>query len=77
MSAAFATGKKMSDSGSQKAEIELPAETEVDVSSEPVRGRRRRRGSVGAESSVNMDELRELAAVRRQAEEMIGWLLRA
>ena len=49
----------MSDPGSQKAEIELP-ETEVEVSSEPVRGRRRRRGSIGAESSVNMDELREL-----------------
>ncbi len=50
----------MSDPGSQKAEIELQPETEVEVSSEPVRGRRRRRGSVGAESSVNMDELREL-----------------
>lgn len=50
----------MSDPGSQKAEIELQAETEVEASSEPVRGRRRRRGSVGAESSVNMDELREL-----------------
>ena len=50
----------MSDPGSQKAEIELPTETEVETSSEPVRGRRRRRGSVGAESSVNMDELREL-----------------
>lgn len=49
----------MSDPGSQKAEIDLP-ETEVEVSSEPVRGRRRRRGSIGAESSVNMDELREL-----------------
>lgn len=50
----------MSDPGSQKAEIELPPEAEVEASSEPVRGRRRRRGSVGAESSVNMDELREL-----------------
>ena len=50
----------MSDPGSQKAEIEIQAETDVEVSSEPVRGRRRRRGSVGAESSVNMDELREL-----------------
>ena len=50
----------MSDTGSQKAEIELPAETEVEATSEPVRGRRRRRGSVGAETSVNMDELREL-----------------
>jgi acetyl-CoA carboxylase biotin carboxyl carrier protein len=50
----------MSDPGSQKAEIELQPETEIDVSTEPVRGRRRRRGSIGAESSVNMDELREL-----------------
>jgi len=49
----------MSDPGSQKAEIELP-ETEVEVSSEPARGRRRRRGSIASESSVNMDELREL-----------------
>src|SRR5258705_10785591 len=50
----------MSDPASQKAEIELQPETEVEVSSEPVRGRRRRRGSIGSESSVNMDELREL-----------------
>jgi acetyl-CoA carboxylase biotin carboxyl carrier protein len=50
----------MSDPGSQKAEIELQPETEVEVASEPVRGRRRRRGSIAAESSVNMDELREL-----------------
>jgi acetyl-CoA carboxylase biotin carboxyl carrier protein len=50
----------MNDPGSQKAEIELQPETEVEVSSEPVRGRRRRRGSIGTESSVNMDELREL-----------------
>jgi acetyl-CoA carboxylase biotin carboxyl carrier protein len=50
----------MSDPGSQQAELELQPEREVDVSSEPVRGRRRRRGSIAAESSVNMDELREL-----------------
>ena len=50
----------MSDHGSQKAKVELPAETEVEASSEPARGRRRRKGSVGAETSVNMDELREL-----------------
>ena len=60
MRAAFATEKTMSDPGSQKAEIDLQPETEIDVSTEPVRGRRRRRGSIGAESSVNMDELREL-----------------
>ena len=50
----------MSDPGSQKAELEVQPETEVEVSSEQVRGRRRRRGSIAAESSVNMDELREL-----------------
>lgn len=50
----------MSDPGSQKAETELLPETDIEVSSEPVRVRRRRRGSIGAESSVNMDELREL-----------------
>lgn len=55
-----ATDKTMSDPASQKAEIELQPETEIEVSAEPVRGRRRRRGSIGAESSVNMDELREL-----------------
>lgn len=60
MRAAFATEKTMSDPASQKAEIELQPETEIDVSTEPVRGRRRRRGSIGAESSVNMEELREL-----------------
>ena len=60
MKAAFATEKTMSDPGSQKAEVELQPETEIDISTEPVRGRRRRRGSIGAESSVNMDELREL-----------------
>ena len=50
----------MSDPAGQKAEIELQPETEIEVSSEPVRVRRRRRGSIGSESSVNMDELREL-----------------
>ena len=49
----------MSDPGSQKAEIELQPEAEVEVSNEPVRSRRRRRASA-VESSVNMDELREL-----------------
>ena len=60
MRAAFATEKTMSDPGSQKAEAELLAETDIEISSEPVRARRRRRSSIGAESSVNMDELREL-----------------
>jgi len=50
----------MSDPGSQKAEAELLPETDIEISSEPVRARRRRRGSIAAESSVNMDELREL-----------------
>jgi acetyl-CoA carboxylase biotin carboxyl carrier protein len=50
----------MSDPGSQKAELELQPESEVEVASEPARARRRRRGSIAAESSVNMDELREL-----------------
>lgn len=60
MRAAFATEKTMSDPGSEKAGTELPAEPDIEISSEPVRARRRRRGSIGAESSVNMDELREL-----------------
>lgn len=51
----------MSDPGSQKAEIEMTAEIEDAVSSnEPVRARRRRSRSLAAESSVNMEELREL-----------------
>jgi acetyl-CoA carboxylase biotin carboxyl carrier protein len=63
LKAALATEKKMSDPGKQKAEVEVQGETEIEVSevsSGPARGRRRRRGSVGAETSVNMDELREL-----------------
>jgi acetyl-CoA carboxylase biotin carboxyl carrier protein len=58
----------MSDPGSQKAEIEVQPETEVEVASEPARGRRRRRGSIGAESSVNMDELRELIQIINENE---------
>jgi acetyl-CoA carboxylase biotin carboxyl carrier protein len=58
----------MSDPGSQKAEIELQPEAEVEVASEPARGRRRRRGSIGAESSVNMDELRELIQIINENE---------
>jgi acetyl-CoA carboxylase biotin carboxyl carrier protein len=51
----------MSDPGSQKAEIEVTAESDdVASSSEPARARRRRSRSLAAESSVNMDELREL-----------------
>jgi acetyl-CoA carboxylase biotin carboxyl carrier protein len=58
----------MSDPGSQKAEIELPAETESEVSIEPVRGRRRRGRSIASENSVNMDELRELIQLIRENE---------
>src|SRR3977135_1501823 len=58
----------MSDPGSHKAEIELQPETEVEVAHEPARGRRRRRGSIGAESSVNMDELRELIQIINENE---------
>lgn len=50
----------MSDPGSQKAEIEVTAESEDASSAEPVRTRRRRGRSLAAESSVNMEELREL-----------------
>jgi acetyl-CoA carboxylase biotin carboxyl carrier protein len=58
----------MSDPGSRKAEIELPAETEGEVSIEPGRGRRRRSRSIAAETSVNMDELRELVQLIREHE---------
>jgi len=58
----------MSDPGSRKAEIELPAETEDEVSLEPGRGRRRRSRSIAAETSVNMDELRELIQLIREHE---------
>ena len=58
----------MSDPGSQKAEIEVAAETEGEVSIEPGRGRRRRSRSIGAEISVNMDELRELIQLIRENE---------
>jgi acetyl-CoA carboxylase biotin carboxyl carrier protein len=58
----------MSDPGSQKAEIELPAETESEISIEPVRGRRRRSRSIASENSVNMDELRELIGLIRENE---------
>jgi acetyl-CoA carboxylase biotin carboxyl carrier protein len=58
----------MSDPGSQKAEVEIQPDPEVEVASEPARGRRRRRGSIGAESSVNMDELRELIQIINENE---------
>ena len=56
----------MSDHESEKTEIELQPESEGEGSSERGRGRRRRSRSVGAESSVNMDELRELIQLIRE-----------
>lgn len=58
----------MSHPESQKEETELQAEGEVEVSTEPTRGRRRRGRSIAAESSVNMDELRELIGLIRENE---------
>jgi acetyl-CoA carboxylase biotin carboxyl carrier protein len=56
----------MSDHESEKTEIELQPESEGEGSSERGRGRRRRSRSAGAESSVNMDELRELIQLIRE-----------
>lgn len=56
----------MSDHESEKTEIELQPGSEGEGSSERGRGRRRRSRSVGAESSVNMDELRELIQLIRE-----------
>jgi acetyl-CoA carboxylase biotin carboxyl carrier protein len=57
----------MNDHATQKAETELQLESEGEVSSEPARGRRRRR-SIASETSVNMDELRELIQLIRENE---------
>lgn len=56
----------MNDQESQKAGTELPPESEGEASTETVRGRRRRSRSVGSETSVNMDELRELIQLIRE-----------
>ena len=56
----------MNDHESQKAETELQLESEGKVSSERARGRRRRSRSPGSETSVNMDELRELIQLIRE-----------
>ena len=56
----------MSDPRVEKVEVEPTAETEGDVTVEPVRGRRRRTRSLAADSSVNMDELRELIQLIRE-----------
>jgi acetyl-CoA carboxylase biotin carboxyl carrier protein len=62
----------MSNPERQKDELELPLESEdaaeAEASSEPARTRRRRGRSIGAESSVNMDELRELIQLIRENE---------
>jgi acetyl-CoA carboxylase biotin carboxyl carrier protein len=57
----------MNDHATQRAESELQLESEGEVSGEPARGRRRRR-SIAAETSVNMDELRELIQLIRENE---------
>lgn len=56
----------MSDPRVEKVEVEPTAETEGDVNVETVRGRRRRTRSLAADSSVNMDELRELIQLIRE-----------
>ena len=56
----------MNEHASKKAATEAAAENEGEVSLE--RGRRRRSRSLGAESSVNMDELRELIQLIRENE---------
>jgi acetyl-CoA carboxylase biotin carboxyl carrier protein len=58
----------MSDPRIEKAEVEPPAESDAEVTVEPSRGRRRRNRSLAAESSVNMDELRELIQLIRDNE---------
>jgi acetyl-CoA carboxylase biotin carboxyl carrier protein len=58
----------MNDQESEKAAIELTAESEGESSNERARGRRRRNRSIAAETSVNMDELRELIQLIRENE---------
>ena len=63
----LATSKtEMNDHEGEKAGAELPAESEGESSSERVRGRRRRNRSIATETSVNMDELRELIQLIRE-----------
>ena len=57
----------MSDPRIEK-DVEPIAESEGDVTIEPVRSRRRRTRSSATESSVNMDELRELIQLIRENE---------
>ncbi len=62
----------MSDPEGQKEVVELQPETEaaeaIEISNEPTRSRRRRSRSLSAETSVNMDELRELIQLIRENE---------
>jgi acetyl-CoA carboxylase biotin carboxyl carrier protein len=52
----------------KKEELEVPAGSEVEVSTERAPGRRRRSRSISTEASVNMDELRELIQLIRENE---------
>ena len=56
----------MSDPRIEKAEVEPPAASDAEVTVEPTRGRRRRNRSLATDSSVNMDELRELIQLIRE-----------
>jgi acetyl-CoA carboxylase biotin carboxyl carrier protein len=58
----------MSYSEGKKEEPEVPAGSEVEVSTERAPGRRRRSRSINTEASVNMDELRELIQLIRENE---------
>jgi len=58
----------MNDPESQTAETELHVETEGEAAVERGRTRRRRSRSLASETSVNMDELRELIQLIRENE---------
>ena len=58
--------QEMTDQESEKAEVDLLPESEVEISGERPRSRRRRNRSTAAETSVNMDELRELIQLIRE-----------
>jgi acetyl-CoA carboxylase biotin carboxyl carrier protein len=58
--------KQMNDHDSEKARTEPSAESESENSTERARSRRRRNRSVATETSVNMDELRELIQLIRE-----------
>lgn len=58
----------MNDHESEKAGTELAAESDGETSSERARSRRRRNRSTSSETSVNMDELRELIQLIRENE---------